>query len=336
MGWLSGLGWCSAGVATLGLAFGAMLYIYQDKLLYIPSVPIRDPDDNPAGKWYRNPLEQGISYEDMYMPTLDGITIHGWLLKSPESSQVPTLVYLHGNAGNIGFRLVNARQMQLATGCNVLMVDYRGYGKSEGTPTEEGLVLDVEASLRALKESPKSGVDPDKIFLFGRSLGGAVALSGADRYPDLLRGVIVENTFVSVSHMVDQLLPFLKGIKWLVLRLDWNNEEKARRLTKPVLYISGLRDELIPPWHMRVLYNASPDVSGGGKRFFTVKDGTHNDTWERGGADYLKALAVFIDEVMSGKTVEMTPVSASSEAGSAATDGGSGACEAPVKGGAED
>ncbi|CAN0208379.1 unnamed protein product, partial [Hapterophycus canaliculatus] len=112
-----------------------------------------------------------------------------------------------------------------------------------------------------------------------------------------VRGVIVENTFVSVSYMVDQVFPLLTSIKWLVLRLDWNNEQKARRLTRPVLYISGLRDELIPPWHMLVLYNASPDRSGGGKRLFTVKDGTHNDTWERGGADYLQALALFIDEV---------------------------------------
>eukprot|EP00752_Nemacystus_decipiens_P016196 g14483.t1 len=269
---------------------------------------------------YRNPLEHGISYEDMYMPTLDGVMIHGWLLKSPDAAKVPTLVYFHGNAGNIGFRLVNARQMQLVIGCNVLMVDYRGYGKSEGKPTEEGLVLDVEASLRALRESPKSGVDPDKIVLFGRSLGGAVALAGADRYPQLVRAVIVENTFLSVSHMVDKLLPLLTSIKWLVLRLKWDNEEKAKRLTRPVLYISGLEDELIPPWHMRTLYNVSPERSGGGKRIVTVADGTHNDTWEKGGSAYLKALDVFIDEVMSGKMVEMTAMKEAPTRGSRAPE----------------
>eukprot|EP00903_Cladosiphon_okamuranus_P008811 g8438.t1 len=306
MGWLSGLAWCTAGVGALGITLGGLLFVYQDKLLYLPSVPIRDPDDNPIG--YRNPLEQGISYEDMYMPTLDGVTIHGWLLKSPDAAKVPTLVYFHGNAGNIGFRLLNARQIQLELGCNVLMVDYRGYGKSQGKPTEEGLVLDVEASLRALRESPKSGVDPEKIVLFGRSLGGAVALAGADRYPQLMRAVIVENTFLSISHMVDKLLPMLTSIKWLVLRLDWNNEAKAKRLTRPVLYVSGLEDELIPPWHMRTLYNVSPTRSGGGKRIFTVADGTHNDTWEKGGSAYLKALHLFVDEVMSGKTIEMVEV----------------------------
>ncbi|CAM9169507.1 unnamed protein product [Ectocarpus sp. 12 AP-2014] len=332
MGWLSGLMWCAGGVGALSVTVGALLFVYQDRLLYIPSVPIRDPDDNPRG--YRNPLEQGISYEDMYMPTLDGIKIHGWLLKSPEASKVPTLVYFHGNAGNIGFRLVNARQMQLAIGCNVLMVDYRGYGKSEGTPTEEGLMLDVEASLRALRESPKSGVHPDKLILFGRSLGGAVALAGADRYPDLVRAVIVENTFISVSHMVDQLMPMLSGIKWLVLRLRWDNEEKARRLTRPVLYISGLKDELIPPWHMRALYNASPERSGGGKRIFTVKDGTHNDTWERGGLEYLQALRSFMEEVFAGKTVEMTPSVSVAQPSKAVGTSGDNSCEVPVGGGA--
>lgn len=299
------------------MAFGALLFVFQDKLLYIPYAPIRDPDDNPNG--YRNPLEQNIPYEDMYMPTLDGITIHGWLLKSPNASKVPTLVYLHGNAGNIGFRLTNARQMQLAIDCNVLMVDYRGYGKSEGKPTEEGMVLDVEASLRALRESPKSGVDPGKVVLFGRSLGGAVALAAADRYPHLIRAVIVENTFLSVSHMVDEVLPLLKRIKWLVLRLKWNSEQKARRLTRPVLYISGLRDELIPPWHMRTLYNASPERAGGGKRLVTVADGTHNDTWEKGGKKYLRALEAFVSEVMEGKTVEMSGDS-----------NGGGSCDAPA------
>ncbi|CAM9570354.1 unnamed protein product, partial [Discosporangium mesarthrocarpum] len=153
--------------------------------------------------------------------------------------QDPTVVYFHGNAGNIGLRLTSAREMLHAVGCNVFLVDYRGYGKSEGSPTEEGLILDAEASLQALRDDPKSGVDPEKVVVFGRSLGGAVALAAATRFPDLVKAVVVENTFLSISHMVDEVLPVLSGVKGIVLRLRWDNQERVRHLKRPVLFISG-------------------------------------------------------------------------------------------------
>ncbi|CAM9483817.1 unnamed protein product, partial [Choristocarpus tenellus] len=241
MGWLSNAAYCIGGICVLGVAFGVALFLYQEKLLYFPTLPIKDPDDNPRG--LRSPAEHGLKYEDMYMTTLDNVRIHGWLLRSSNTEKVPTILYFHGNAGNIGMRLINAKEMLQALQCNIFLVEYRGYGKSEGIPSEEGLVLDAEAALRALKEDPLARVDPDKLIVFGRSLGGAVAIAAAVEYPDqarrFWRALVVENTFLSISHMVDQVFPVLSGIKWLVLRLRWDSQERLKRLERPVLFFSG-------------------------------------------------------------------------------------------------
>ena len=144
------------------------LYFFQNKLLYMPNPPgfPANPDQNPEGfkspaEWNTNgsTAESGASnnipFENAMLTTSDGFKIHTWLLLHPNSRDVPTLIYFHGNAGNMGFRLQNAAKMFAAVGINVLMMDYRGYGHSEGTPDEEGLNIDADTVLKYAKNHPR-------------------------------------------------------------------------------------------------------------------------------------------------------------------------------------
>ncbi len=226
---------------------------------------------------------QPIPFENLHIKTIDGETIHCWLMLQPQiSNNVPTLVYFHGNAGNMGFRLKNAAEMYARVGINIMMVDYRGYGSSTGHPTEDGINKDGDAVLNYLLHNKMIKGSP--IVLFGRSLGGAVAISLANRHPNDVHGVIVENTFLSVSAMVDKLMPVINILKPLILRIKWDNEDKIQRIKQPIMFISGDSDELVPPFHMKNLFNLATDSVH--RDFYSVSGGKHNDTWDIGGTQY--------------------------------------------------
>ncbi|DBA03096.1 TPA: hypothetical protein N0F65_003343 [Lagenidium giganteum] len=277
------------GSALFGGAL-LLLYVYQDKLLYFPTIPgaPKLTSDNPAG--YRNPGEFSIDYEDVNITTADGVKLHAWLMKQPNYKTQATVVFFHGNAGNIGFRLPNAVHLFRKVKCNVLLVDYRGYGHSDGEPTEHGLKLDAEAALDALLARPD--IDRSKIVLFGRSLGGAVAVHLADKMPDKVAAIVLENTFLSISTMVNALMPMLRYFKPLVLRIGWDSEKIIPRLTHPILFVAGLQDELVPHNHMQKLYTLAK--SSRGAFWHGVDHGTHNDTWLRGGDRYFEAWRQFL------------------------------------------
>jgi fermentation-respiration switch protein FrsA (DUF1100 family) len=326
-----------AFVAGGGLAtvLAVALYVYQEKLLYHPTMPgtPKKPAENP--KHYRSPEEYNIPFVDVWITTADGVRLHAWLLLQPGARRSsPTILYFHGNAGNIGFRLPNARDMYMRCGCHILMLDYRGYGNSDGTPTEQGLMLDAEAALAALPEALLDGEGegdadeavgggahgPLQVLLFGRSLGGAVALglahsrqqqlllqeeeegaaegaegaaAGAGGEEAVVVGCILENTFLDISSMVDRVLPALRHFKQLVLRMDWPSRTRAATVRCPLLFVSGLRDELVPPAHMRQLYELATEASF--RDWLAVPKGTHNDTYYRGGEAYYRKLCRFVD-----------------------------------------
>mmetsp|Transcript_25142 Transcript_25142/g.32803 ORF Transcript_25142/g.32803 Transcript_25142/m.32803 type:complete len:356 (-) Transcript_25142:168-1235(-) len=304
MGLYASLIWYGKQVILWGAGIIAIvctvLWYYQDSLLYYPSMPglPKRPQENPEG--FRSPADYGIEYEDMYATTSDGITVHGWLMKQQKDPQSkPTIIFFHGNAGNIGFRLMNASQMYHKLGCNVLLVDYRGYGNSEGSPTEEGLKLDAIASLQFLIDHPVITVEAG-LFAFGRSLGGAVAVALASQFPIQVRAVIVENTFLSISNMVDEVMPsFISLFKPLVLRIKWSNEDLMPQIQQPILFLAGGQDELVPPSHMKRLYDLAQKARF--KERHVVTFGTHNDTWHKGGAPYYLAMKKFIQRVCEEK-----------------------------------
>lgn len=274
-----------------------VLWFFQEKLVFYPGVPkgFETPDKNPKG--LHHPGERNLPYDDVYIRTGDGLTLHGWLLLQPNAKQVPTFLYFHGNAGNIGFRLPNLELMFHMVKVNILIVSYRGYGYSEGSPTEEGLYIDAEAALNFILENTK--VNKKDIFLFGRSIGGAVAIELAKRRGDELKGVVVENTFTSLLEMLYIVFPFLAPFNLLVKlvqRMYMLNDEKVKTLTLPILFISGRQDKLVPPSHMDVLY----DICGSRLKLREdVENGGHNDTWEMGGQNYYKKLRDFVDAALS-------------------------------------
>lgn len=293
----------TAGKAGFGLVaiVAGLLYVKQESLLYFPEIGgiPRRPSSNP--RRYRSPAEYNIPFESHMIKCADGVMIHSWLLLHPNSKaeNKPTIIFFHGNAGNIGLRLPNAQQMYSRLNANILMVEYRGYGDSDTVKiNESGLKLDAEAALEFISEHPQ--IDAKRIFCFGRSLGGAVAFHLAKKAEEQnrpLAGIILENTFLSISKMVDQLMPLIAPLKFLVLRMDWGNDKVAPRIRTPVLYLAGDRDELVPHNHMTNLYEYSLKSSDFAK-IHIIKGGTHNDSWMVGGAEYFEKFRTFLSHVM--------------------------------------
>lgn len=290
--------YCSSVLALLLLVFAITGLVYQvgDWLLYHPEQPAH------SRLYVPSPGMLGLPAESLQLKTRDGVLLHAWLVKQPPElfSQAPTLLYLHGNAGNIGHRLPNVGGLFHRCGCNILLLEYRGYGRSEGTPSEDGLYLDAQAGLEYLLSHP--ALDQTRLFVFGRSLGGAVALDLASR-PDQaqhLLGVIVENTFCSIPEMARVLFGW-RLLRWLpdfCFKNQYRSIDKVPKVTVPVLFVCGLSDALIPPSMTQRLYQgcASPM-----KRLVTFESGTHNETWECRG--YYHALSLFINELVANSHV---------------------------------
>eukprot|EP00970_Alexandrium_tamarense_P001011 scaffold110_cov285-Alexandrium_tamarense.AAC.2 len=224
-------------------------------------------------------------------------------------SNAPTIVFFHGNAGNIGLRLPNAIQMvgYHYLQANIWLVEYRGYGDSDdATPNEAGLKLDAEAVMKYV-HNPNNNlryIDSRRMFVFGRSLGGAVAFhmtqySQSKNFAPLA-GLIVENTFLSISEMVDHLMPLVAPLKSLVLRIGWDNGKVAPTIRVPTLFLAGAKDTLVPHSHMLKLYSIMKDSKVGNVvRMHIVKNGTHNETWMQGGTEYWRAIQNFMQEVFA-------------------------------------
>lgn len=227
-----------------------LLYVFQHKLLYFPDVP----------SGYRthmlNPTDFGLPEPESHFVTMrDGVKIHVWLFvhgpdARPSKYMVsaglksrPTVIFYHGNAGNMSFRNDNFRALFHECGANVVAVEYRGYGLSEGTPSEEALRSDAIEVLDWI--SRKTQLDQSRLFLLGRSIGGSVAVHLAQERPALLAGLILENTFTCIGDLVDVLMPKLSYFKFL-LRNPWRNVDVVPQLKVPCLFISSGKDELIP------------------------------------------------------------------------------------------
>ncbi|XP_059820743.1 protein ABHD13 [Hemitrygon akajei] len=270
-----------------------ILYKFQDVLLYFPEQP-------PSSRLYV-PVPTGIPHENLFVKTKDGIRLNLILLRytGDNASYSPTIIYFHGNAGNIGHRIQNALLMMVNLKVNVLLVDYRGYGRSEGEPSEKGLYLDSEAVLDYVMTRPD--LDKTKIILFGRSLGGAVAIHLASENPHRIFAIIIENTFLSIPHMASTLFSFFP-MRYLPLWCYKNkflSYNKIAQCRMPSLLISGLSDQLIPPVMMKQLCELSASRT---KRLVIFPDGTHNDTWQCQG--YFAALEQFIKELLKNNSHE--------------------------------
>jgi len=292
LAYVIGVLWTASSLVILFLASAGLLIANQEKLLYMPVVAgYKRVSDNPEG--YRSPADWGALHEDFYVSTSDGEKIHGWYIHRP--SPVGTVIFCHENAGNIGFRANNLVAMSNKLNVDIVAFDYRGYGDSSGEPSEMGLIADTEAVYKYVVSELKA----KNIFIYGRSLGGAVAIQYASilgsRGDTTLRGLIVENTFTSISDMIGAVFPFLNFslIKKYLLRLKWESYKWVQFVACPVMFIVGLKDELVPPKHTYRLKEFC-DKHNVKAELVTVSDGMHNDTWIAGGQSYWNQQSVFI------------------------------------------
>lgn len=227
------------------------------------------------------PHDVGLLYEDIYFKTEDGLRLNGWFVKGREDI---TFLWFHGNAGNLSHRVDRLKLFHERLKINIFVFDYREYGKSEGSVSEEGTYMDGVAALRYLRS--RGDIDPDKIILFGRSLGAAVAVETAIK--EGCYAMILESPFTSVRDMGRELYPLLPV--WMAFKTRYDSISKINKIRCPILVVHGDSDEIVPFGHGKRLY----DTAIGPKEFYTIKGAHHNDTYIIGGEPYLSAISRFI------------------------------------------
>ena len=233
------------------------------------------------------PGDFGLEYEEVFFSASDGVKLHGWFVPGEEET---TLVWFHGNAGNISHRLENLEMLHRRLGINVFIFDYRGYGRSEGRVTEKGTYLDAEAAIEYLRSRLGPELE-ENIVLFGRSLGCAVAVEMATRHK--VRAVILESPFTSIQAMGQRAYPYLPvGLLIRLIEARYDSLSKMRGIHSPVMMVHGDQDDLVPIELARELFDATNEP----KRFHTIKGAAHNDTYWVGGDAYFDALRRFIED----------------------------------------
>jgi pimeloyl-ACP methyl ester carboxylesterase len=245
----------------------------------------------PERKVVNSPADYGIPYEDLYIPVSgaddEGERIHAWLMPTEHSSG-KYLLYLHGSALNIGANIDHAQRFR-NMGLSVLLVSYRGYGKSDGTfPEENDTYADAEAAWNFLVTQKK--IKPDSIFIYGHSLGGAVAINLAVDHPDA-GGLMVESAFTSIVDMAELTPAYRIFPLNLMVHQRFDSRKKVRHLQVPVIYIHGTRDALVPHVMSRILYK----LTASAKQIVLIHGGSHNNSALVAGGIYLQAVQEFLE-----------------------------------------
>ncbi|MBI3781331.1 MAG: alpha/beta hydrolase [candidate division NC10 bacterium] len=231
------------------------------------------------------PREWGMPYEEIYVTTEDGLRLNGWWI--PGTGSPITLLWFHGNAGNISHRLENIKLRRDRLGINLFIFDYREYGRSEGQVSEEGTYRDGSAAVRYVRG--RGDADPARIVFLGESLGSAVAVEMAIRHG--CAALILESPLLSIREMAKLSFPFFP--LGPLLRTQYDTLSKIGKVRAPVLIVHGEDDEIVPFRHGRRLFEAAPEP----KEFYAVKGAHHNDLYLVGGTDYLDLLARFLGRV---------------------------------------
>ncbi|MDD4613409.1 MAG: alpha/beta hydrolase [Synergistaceae bacterium] len=257
------------------VVLAVLAFLLADSLVFFPHRELRT-----------DPSERGLEYEDVSFRAGDGTLLHGWFLPGKGRG---TLLFCHGNAGNISHRL-DSLEIFHRLGLSVFLFDYRGYGISEGKPSEEGVYSDVEGAWRWLTE--ERGIRPEAIVLFGRSLGGAAAAWAAQKYSPA--GLILESTFTSLADIGKHHYFFLP-VK-LIVGNSFDTLGKMKNISCPVLVAASPEDEIVPGEQGQILFEAARPP----KRFLQLK-GDHNWGFMSTGRAYVQGLDTFLDEVFGSE-----------------------------------
>ena len=271
---------------VIGLTVGygaivALAFAFQDQLLFQPS-----------SRLLATPDDAGMSYETVRLDTEDGERLHGWWIPAPGGlPQSPpdaraghTLLFFHGNAGNISGRLESVQQFH-QLGLNVLLVDYRGYGQSTGAPSEGGIYRDAEACWRYLTET--KDLAPHDVVVFGRSMGGGPATWLAAR--ENPGAVILESVFTNVPDVGAHHYSFLP-VRALATN-QFDNESRVSQIDAPTLHIHSRGDRVVPFQLGRQVFAAAAEP----KQFLEIEGG-HNDGFLVSADKYLRTIGSFLEE----------------------------------------
>ena len=252
------------------LALVAWLTLNERRLIFFPDRTLA-----------AEPADFGLRAEELSIAAGDGVTLHGWWIEGPGER---VLIWYHGNAGDIADRLPNARWFVDTLGVSVVLVDYRGYGRSTGRPDEAGVYSDGLAVYDAVAAR---GVPARDIVLFGRSLGGAVATEVALQRP--AGALVLEAAFRSARAMARVHYWFAPSA---LVRTRMDNESKIGRVTLPTLFLHGDRDRIVPLDHSRRLF----ELAAQPEHFHIVAGAGHNDTYLVGGELYAEVWRAFLRE----------------------------------------
>lgn len=265
----------------LALAYGvvlALVFFFQARLVYFPM----------KGAYPGTPKVMGLAYERVNLPTEDGETLAAWWIPAPANANKGAVLLFHGNAGNIAHRLDYAR-MFFDLGYATLLVDYRGYGESSGTPSEAGTYRDAAASWAWLTQT--RGVKPHDIVLFGESLGGGVATwLGAQhtQTPQMSpRALVLSSAFTSVPDLGAEVYPWLP-VRWMS-RIHYDNRANLARVRVPVLIAHSPQDEIIPYAHGQRLFAVASEPKA-----FVEMSGGHNEGFLFVRPAWIEALRAFL------------------------------------------
>lgn len=256
----------------LGLAL--YLYVFQARYLYFPERAVTT-----------SPADIGLNFEAVWLNTTDGEKLAGWFIPAPAARG--TLLYLHGNGGNIGSRLDQIAMFHHQMGLNVFIIDYRGYGASSGKPNEEGTYQDALAAWHFLTQQKRIG--PERIILFGESLGGSIAAWLAARHKPA--GLILYASFTSIPEMAQTLYPMFPA-SWLS-RYRYDTLAALNGVKRPVLILHSRDDEIIPFSHGQALLHAAH----GSKRLVELRGG-HNDALQTSRETYATSVGAFLEHAL--------------------------------------
>jgi fermentation-respiration switch protein FrsA (DUF1100 family) len=260
--------------ACIYAAIAAFVYYKQASLIYYPGIPGRS--------LVATPENIGLDYEEVRFETRDRIELHGWFVTNETARG--TLLFFHGNAGNISHRLESIAIFH-ELGLNVFIIDYRGYGRSEGKVSEQGTYRDAEAAWQYLTAT--RGIAANQVIIFGRSLGASIAAWLASQHTPA--ALIVESGFSSVPSMAERIYPFLP-VRWLS-RFRYDTASYIEQISCPVLVVHSKNDEIIPLDEGLKIFAAAPEA----KRFLELRGG-HNDGFLVSRSVYVTGLGAFIDE----------------------------------------
>ncbi|MCI0360548.1 MAG: alpha/beta hydrolase [Planctomycetaceae bacterium] len=274
--WLSSAGrlaFRGGRVALAGYLLVLLLLLFFENTLLYPAPRY------PNGDW----TAAEIAHEDVFFASADGTKLHGWYLEHAAPRAV--MLYAHGNGDCVAYLGPYLGELRDELRVSVFVFDYRGYGRSEGSPIEQGILEDGDAAHRWLAE--RTGKQLNEIVLMGRSLGGAVAVHLADR--NGARGLVLQNTWTSLPDAAARLYPWAP-VRWL-MRNRYESLAKIAGYSGPLLSSHGTADELVPIDLGRQLFDAAPTSQ---KEFFMIEGGNHNTPEPR---EYYRALDRWIDEL---------------------------------------